>query len=106
MTSTDHHYGLPSNDAELLGATHTWRAVLRQAAAHLSLIAGQPGERSTRVAVEDVVTHLEQACALLTTIDASLDLGLTEARRAHSRTALANRMRHHRDEGSTDAVLA
>lgn len=95
MTSTDQHYGVPTNDAELLGATHAWRTMLRQAAAHLSIMAGQPGERSTRVALDDVVTHLNQVCALLTSIDATLDPSIAEARRAHCRAELADRARTH-----------
>lgn len=95
MTSTDQHYGVPSNDAELLGATHAWRTMLRQAAAHLSIMAEQPGERATRGALDDVATHLNQACALLTNIDATLDPSIGAARRAHCQAELSDRARGH-----------
>ncbi|HEY3630584.1 MAG TPA: hypothetical protein VGL21_06775 [Jatrophihabitantaceae bacterium] len=96
MTSADQHFSAAANAPELLGATHAWRSMLRQAAAHLDTMTSQPSDQPTRLALEDVVTHLHQACALLTTIDATLAPGVADARREHSRDELARRVRAHR----------
>lgn len=105
MTSTDQHYGLPSNDGDLLSATHTWRAVLRQAAGHLSIIADQPGDRAT--SRRRGRRHPPRASLRLTDHHRRVaGPGLAAARRDHSRAALTDRMRHRHDEGSNDAFLA
>ncbi len=91
MTSVDQHFPAPANPPELLGATHAWRSMLRQAAAHLAAMTDYASERPTRIALEDVVTHLHQACALLTAIDTVLDPGASQTRGAHSREDLAAR---------------
>ncbi len=69
--------------------------MLRQAAAHLSIMAEQPGERCIRVALDDVATHLNQACALLTSIDATPHPTIDALRRTHCQAELAARDRSH-----------
>ncbi|SOD75037.1 hypothetical protein SAMN05892883_4238 [Jatrophihabitans sp. GAS493] len=91
MTSVDQHFPAPANTPELLGATHAWRSMLRQAAAQLAAMTGPAADRPTRIALEDVVTHLNQACALLTALDTTLDPGVSDARREHSHADLTHR---------------
>ena len=38
MTSVNQHYSALANDAELLGAAHTWRGVRRQATTDLAAL--------------------------------------------------------------------
>jgi hypothetical protein len=96
VTSTDQHYAAPANVAELLGATHAWRSMLRQAAAQLDMIAthaATAADRPTQRALQDVVTDLNQACALLTTLDTTLDPAAAVQRREQCRAQLAERAR-------------
>jgi hypothetical protein len=81
MTSIDNHFGSPSNDAELLGAAHAWRAMMRQASAQISCLAYAPNDRALRIALEDVVTHLNKASSLLSQIGTVLDPAMVERRR-------------------------
>jgi hypothetical protein len=83
MTSVDQHFGSPANHAELLGATHAWRAILRQASAQISCLKSGPSDRTLRIALEDVVGHLNKASGLLTQIGTVLDPDVVDQRRGH-----------------------
>jgi len=83
MTSVDQHFGSSSNGAELLGATHAWRAMVRQASAQISCLTAGPTDRTLRIALEDVVGHLNKASSLLTQIGTVLDPAVVEQRRDH-----------------------
>lgn len=83
MTSIDRHFADPSTAGELLGAAHAWRAMVRQASAQISSMTGGPTDRVVRVALEDVVTHLNKASSLLTQIGTVLDPGMLDQRREH-----------------------
>lgn len=96
MTSTDQHYIQPATMSELFGATHAWRSMLRQAAAHISSLSEQPSDGPTRLALHDVANHLQQACALLTAVDTTIDSSMPPARRQHCTNDLTARA-HHRD---------
>jgi hypothetical protein len=91
MTSTDQHLAKSADSSQLLGATHAWRSVLRQAAASLGCMAELPPDRPTRVALNDVVNHLQRACALLTVVDATLDSTVAPVRREQCSADLAAR---------------
>jgi hypothetical protein len=90
----DQHFATGEHP-ELLGATHAWRAMLRQAAAYLDGLTDSAPDRLARTALRDVVIHLQQACALLTALDAGLDPNLTPARRAHYIATLVGHGGHH-----------
>ena len=47
--------------------------MLRLAATNLDRLGEQPGDRAHRLALHDVVDHLNQACALLTRLQTVLD---------------------------------
>jgi hypothetical protein len=93
MTGVDQHYTTPADRSELFGATHAWRAMLRQAAAQLDVIAESPTDRPLRVALHDVVDHLNRACALLTQVDTVLDHTCGEPRRVNAGIDIAQRAR-------------
>jgi hypothetical protein len=78
----DQHFATGEHP-ELLGATHAWRAMLRQAAAYLDGLADSGRDHAARTAMHDVVIHLQHACALLTAVDGSIDPNLSSTRRAH-----------------------
>jgi hypothetical protein len=90
----DQHFATGEHP-ELLGATHAWRAMLRQAAAYLDGLADSGRDRAARTAMHDVVIHLQQACALLTAVDASIDPNLSSTRRAHYVALMDGRDRQH-----------
>ena len=62
----DQHFPAGAAPDQVLAATHTWRCILRQATAYLSGLADASEDRATRAALGDTITHLNQACALLT----------------------------------------
>lgn len=65
--------GAPPDQAALHGASLAWRAMLRLAAANLNTLGEQPSDRANRLALHDVVDHLNRACALLTRLQTVLD---------------------------------
>ena len=48
MTSVNQHYSAPANDAELLGAAHTWRGVRRQATTDVAALADHASDPPIR----------------------------------------------------------
>ena len=75
--------GSPPDESALLGASHAWRATLRLAAANLNHQGEQPADRAHRLALHDVVEHLNRAWALLTRLQTVLDPSCPALSREH-----------------------
>jgi hypothetical protein len=73
MTATHEHFVRPADDHELIGAVHILRAVQRQSAAQLAILADHVNNPAVRAALEDAAQREHQSCARLTALLAQLD---------------------------------
>lgn len=77
MTATYEHFVRPVDDHELIGAVHILRAVQRQSAAQLAILADHVNSPGVRAALEDAAQREQQSCARLTALLTQLEDGAT-----------------------------
>jgi hypothetical protein len=73
VTATYEHFVRPADDHELIGAVHILRAVQRQSAAQLAILADHVNNPAVRAALEDAAQREHQSCARLTALLTQLD---------------------------------